>query len=213
VLQTPAPIDFSFTERIKEELMKRTNNAPRYPYAYIVIGELDIVKDRGNTTSMVRSGQRSNILNTAGTAAQVNYMLPARIAFTLHYWDSDVLRMLLRSQAMLLADTARAFNFKLRAFNTEHQVIVKRQGSITVPEPGIDTSSDTDSGAGTFTLSFECVTWLGFSAFVPTVRQFNVNLNIIDSETVDGEVVETIVDVIHIERTRDALTSTETIPK
>jgi hypothetical protein len=192
VLQCKTPIDFVFTERIKELLMKRSQNNPEYPYAYIVISEMDLLKDRGNTNSMAMTGHRGH--NHTGTSSQVGFLFPCKLAFTLHYLDSDSRRMFCNCQSLLIADNSRAFNFDMYAFNTKSEVIVKRQGSISLPEPGINTSDDVDASVGHIQISFEATTWFGFTQFIQTLKGFNINVKLVQHDAQGNEI---IFDALH----------------
>lgn len=188
ILQCKAEIDIIFTERIKELLMKRSNNAPEYPYAYIVISEMDLLKDRGNTTSMANVGHRSRGTVKSGTSTQIAYLLPTKVSFTLHVIDTDARRLFCTCQSLLLADNSRAFNFNMRCFNTESEVIVKRLGSVSLPDPTFNTSDDIDPNAGHVQLSFEMSTWIGFSTFTPLQNKLVLNYNIIVHDAEGNEV-------------------------
>jgi hypothetical protein len=173
ILQCPSPIDFSFTDRLKELQEKRESNNLKYPYAYIVLNDLDLLKDQANTTAMSHrglAGRKAFI----GDSVDVTYAFPMKLNITLNVLDSDVVRLLSYAQSLILADVARAFNFKINAFDTQSICKVQRSGNISFPENLISTDNEQDYNSGKVSLSFEVQGWIGFTCLVPGVKTINL---------------------------------------
>jgi hypothetical protein len=195
LLDTKSVIDIVFTERVKELLQKRSGNNPKYPYAYLVVSDIDIDRAQGNNTAIAHSGiydRGSRIRNSPVTVA---YVFPGTVQFTLHVMDNDARRLFLISQSILLADMGRALNFVLRAFGTEYEVIVKKSGSISTPDPMLDTSNDTDPEAGHLSVSFEMHCKLGFATLAKSVDTINVTTNIRIRDEKGQEVVVSAAEI------------------
>lgn len=197
LLDTKTVIDISFTERVKELLQKRSGNNLKYPYAYIVISDIDTDKTQGNLTAIAHSGIYSAGQRTKNNPVTVAYAFPGKVQFTLHILDDDARRIFLISQSLILADIARAFNFKLRAFGTEYIVTVKRTGSISTPEPLLDTSNDADASAGHLTVTYEMFCNLGFTMLAKAIESLSLSTKVYVKDD-DGTEIEIATNVLRI---------------
>jgi hypothetical protein len=174
VIQSTATIEYAFSDRFKELLMEKTKGNPKYPYAFIVVNDVDLVKDQINTGAMSRHGLVHKRLQ--GDSVPMSFLFPFKMNCTLNVLDSDVNNLFSLSQAIFLADVSRAFNFGIKAFESQSIVKVLRTGNISFSESTINTEQDNDYGTGHITVGFEVQGWMGFTSFLPTVKNININV-------------------------------------
>lgn len=179
VVQPKVPIEFTFTDRMKELLEKRHNDNLHYPYAYITLNDLDLVKDQLNTAAMARHGTKRRYVQ--GDSIPVAFNFPLKMNITLNVVDSDVLRLLSMSQAILLADVSRAFNFAINAHRAINKVKVNRTSNISYPENMINTDTEQDYASGRISVTFEVQSSFGFIGLLPKIRQINVGVFVVDN--------------------------------
>jgi len=174
IIEATTPIEFAFTDRMKELLEKRAGQNLKYPYAYIVLNDLDLVKDQINTATMAHSGFKSRRLE--GDSVPVSFAFPIKFNITLNVVDSDDKRMLSLAQALLLADVSRAFNFTINANGQQTIVKVARTSNMSFPENMINTDTEQDFATARTTMTFEVQSRMGFTTLVPALKQINVNV-------------------------------------
>ena len=178
VIQSNTPIEFAFTDRMKELLEKRHGYKLVYPYAYIVLNDLDLVKDQINTAAMARHGVRRSTIQ--GDSIPIGFNFPLKLNITLNIVDSDIIRLLSLSQSILLSDASRAFNFAINARNSITKVKVNRTSNISYPESIINIETENDYASGRITVTFEVQSRFGFIGLLPKIRQFNIGVYCVD---------------------------------
>jgi len=174
ILKLSTPIEFCYTDRLKELLEKRMAQDLQYPYAYITFNEMDLIKDQASTGAMARTGLKNKRL--IGDSVPVSFLFPTKLSITLNIIDSDINRLLSISQAILLADVSRSFNFKLNADKAQSIIKVSRNGSISYPENGINTDTETDYASGKISIPFEIQTQIGFTSLFPAIKVVNITV-------------------------------------
>jgi len=187
VLQLPQPPEIVFDERVKDLLLNRTNSTLQYPYAYIMVNDMDIVRDQSNVTAIQKQGmllRNGPGRQRQGTSVPKMFMFPLAASITLTIMDSDAKRLFSLCQAVLLADVFRALNFTINAYNSDSKVVLKKQGAISIPESVISSSDEADFNASKVTVNFELHGWVGFNTYVPAVSKIIVRLN---SQDATGE--------------------------
>ena len=202
LVQSTVPIEFAFTDRMKELLEKRSGQGLKYPYAYIVLNDMDLVKDQINTSSMSYSGASRRKIK--GDSAPVDFNFPVKFNMTLNVVDSDDKRMLSLVQALFLADVCRGFNFGIKANDSVTKVKVTRTSNVSFPESFISTDSEQDFATARVTMTFEVQTKVGFSALVPTIQQLNINVYNVDNY--DGTEVSKLDCIFTVDLSEDLTT-------
>jgi hypothetical protein len=192
VIQSSTSIDFAFTDRYKELLLKKTANKLAYPYAFIVVNDIDTVKDQINTSSMSRRGL--GVAKAHGDAVPVTYVFPFKMNFTLNVLDSDVNSLFSIVQSIFLSDACRGFNFGIKAFESFSKIKVAKTGGISFNDATISTDQENDFGTGHITCSFEVQGWMGFSTLHPTVKTLNVKVHTLDTHVEEDQIDQALSD-------------------
>lgn len=174
VIQSSSVIEFTFSDRIKELYTQKTKSRLAYPYAYIIINDVELVKDQINTGAMARRGIYKEKLQ--GNAVPMSYLFPFKMNLSLNVLDSDVQSLFALSQAIFLADASRGLNFAIRAHGALSKIKVLRTGNISFSESTINTDTENDYGTGHIMVSFEVQGWMGFTSLLPTVKHININV-------------------------------------
>ena len=188
IIQSSTAIGFTFTDRYKEMLLEQSKNSLKYPYAYIVANDLDLVKDQASTVALSKRGLNTGVLR--GNAVGVSYVFPFKMNITLNVLDYDVNSLFALSQAIFLADVSRAFNYGVKAFGQYSIVKVVRTGNISFNDNTINTEQENDFGTGHITCSFEVNGKMGFTSLSTTVKTINVNVFTNESLNLSAEAIE-----------------------
>jgi hypothetical protein len=190
VIQSTTPIEFSFTDRYKELILKKTKNNLVYPYAFVVINDVEIVKDQINTSAMARRGLVNR--KFSGTGVSVSYLFPFKMNITLNVLDSDINSLFSMVQSIFLSDVCRGFNFGIKAFDYFTKIKVTKTSGISFSDATISTEQENDFGTGHITCTFEVQGWMGFTALHPTARTLKINVYNVDEQLTEENASEVI---------------------
>lgn len=187
---------YIFTNNHKAPLLRKKEI--EYPYAYFAMNSMRISKDDINVKALRRSGinHRSNGFNPVGgltnATTQSYYMFPAKVSCDLHYFDSDIKRIIKFIEVMLILGVTDCFNFNVRLDNSAQWMtrIELTDDTITIPE--YDLESPENPGASEIVIPFIIHTHIGFARDTAKVNSDRPTITF--AMNTDQETSETVPD-------------------
>jgi len=167
------------SEMIKLRILQRTkqHEAPTYPYAYMVINELQAVKELQPGKVVRRLGYRMGTIGATRATSSKGYIFPVQASVDLKYIDNNPERVIKVAEAMLLLGQVGClfFDLVIGSSNEEDEkdgmrLEVRLEIPTSVTIPVADSEVPAAPGGMEVTLSFVVNTYAGFFRDVSAVH-------------------------------------------
>ncbi len=161
-------------EMIKARIDQRVkqNQLPEFPYAYLVLNEVQAVKELQPNKVVKRLGYRMGTTDASRATSSKGYIFPVKASLELKYTDSDPLRVIKVAEALMILGQIGALFFELRVGDDVEamQLSVRMEIPESVSIPLADTGNTTAPGAMEVSLSFVMNAYAGFFRDVSAVN-------------------------------------------
>ena len=166
-------------EMIKLRIQQRSSQTegPSFPYSYLVLNELQAVKDIQPNKVVRRLGYRVGMVGATRATTSKGFLFPVRASLELKYTDSDPIRVIRLAEAMMILGQVGSLFFELVVGkDDEAQGIeaLRLESRLEIPDsitiPVADSGLPSAPGALEVTLSFVLHTYSGFFRDVSAVN-------------------------------------------
>ena len=154
--------EFSFSDYVKQQW--KIKGMTQYPRAYISMGAIEVQRDRINNraarTAGVVSSKNLNINDATSNYIKSAKIFPIKISLELHYFESDMDRLLEAVENIAVISALRTFTIPITVHDTfEFQANCEIDDSITIPQ--IEQGNDSDPGSGELTVNLTITSYVG----------------------------------------------------
>lgn len=161
-------------DMIKARIAQRVkqNQLPEFPYAYLVLNEVQAVKELQPNKVVRRLGYRMGTTDATLSTSSKGYIFPVKASLELKYTDSDPLRVIKVAEALMILGQIGALTFELRVGDDAEamKLSVRMEIPESVSIPMADTSLTSAPGAMEVSLSFVMHAYAGFFRDVSAVN-------------------------------------------
>jgi len=159
-------------EMIKARIAQRVkqNQLPEYPYAYLILNEVQSVKEMQPNKVVRRLGYRMGTEGATRATSTKGYIFPEKAGVELKYTDADPYKVIRVAEAMMILGQVDGLNFDLRVGDDDAMRLSIR---LEIPEsvaiPMADTNLPSAPAALEVSLSFVMYGYAGFFREVSAV--------------------------------------------
>jgi hypothetical protein len=104
---------FSMSSNVRQEIVRRSRETElKFPYSYLTLTSLAAVKELQNNYAVQKHGLRFNHAGQRATTTK-GYLFPITLGLDFHYIDSDPIKILAMSQALVLLSVNKGLSFQI----------------------------------------------------------------------------------------------------
>lgn len=157
------------THNNQKAILRKERNSS-YPYAYILLSGLKVVRDQEPNKSIARRGSHISTQSATNATVAKGYLFKAEINFELHWLHNQITDVIMFIEKMSILGAIDAFTFNVTVPNVPEWVATVElpDGEIAIPRAELDDPAE--PGAMDIAIQMVLKTRIGIVKDVPKVN-------------------------------------------